>query len=274
MLDVRFFADRRFSAANAAITLVFFAMFGQMFLGTQYLQTVLGFSALEAGVRMLPMAMLMVGFAPLAPRLVERIGTKLVVGIGLLVVAVGLMIVGTVPVIDGYVHILIGFCFVASGMALTMAPATESIMGSLPPSKAGVGSAMNDTTRQMGGALGVAVLGSVFATVYRPGMADRLAGVGLSGEQLERAQDSIGGALQVAGELPGGAASELIAIAKQQFVDGMQLALFVAVGVVLAAAAIVFAYLPARATDRPISRQVTLDDDSLDDDPTAMAVAT
>jgi len=249
MLDVRFFRNRRFSAANVAITLVFFAMFGQMFLGTQYLQTVLGFSALESGLRMLPMALLMVTVAPLAPRLVERIGTKLVVGCGMVLAAIGLTVVATVPVSDGYVHILLGFCLASTGMALTMAPATESIMGSLPPSKAGVGSAMNDTTRQMGGALGVAVLGSVFATVYRPGMERGLAGLGLSGEQLGRAQDSIGGAVQVATELPVQTAQELIGIAKVQFVDGMQTALMVGVVVILVAAAVVFAFLPARARD-------------------------
>ncbi len=249
MLDVRFFSNRRFSAANVAITLVFFAMFGQMFLGTQYLQTVLGFSALEAGLRMLPMAVLMICVAPLAPRLVERVGTKVVVGSGLLVAAVGLGIISQVPVADGYTQILIGFCFVSTGMALTMAPATESIMGSLPREKAGVGSAMNDTTRQMGGALGVAVLGSVFATVYRPGMAEDISGLGLTPEQASQAQDSIGGALHVAGELPAAAAAQLVDIAKHQFVEGMHLAIYVAIGVVLVAAAIVFKFLPARAHD-------------------------
>jgi EmrB/QacA subfamily drug resistance transporter len=249
MLDVRFFRNRRFSAANAAITLVFFAMFGQMFLGAQYLQTVLGFSALESGVRMLPMAILMMGLAPLAPRLVEKIGTKVVVGTGLLVVATGLLFVATVPVRDGYVHILIGFLFVATGMALTMAPATESIMGSLPRAKAGVGSAMNDTTRQMGGALGVAILGSVFATVYRPGITDRLVGVGLSANQLSRARDSIGGALQVASELPAASAARVASIAKSEFVSGMHHAVVVAVAVVVVASIVVFSFLPARASD-------------------------
>jgi EmrB/QacA subfamily drug resistance transporter len=261
MLDVRFFRNRRFSAANVSITLVFFAMFGQMFLGTQYLQTVLGFSALETGVRMLPNAILMVALAPMAPRLVEIVGTKLVVGSGLLIAAAGLVVIGTVPVSDGYIHILIGFCLVSGGMALTMAPATESIMGSLPRAKAGVGSAMNDTTRQMGGALGVAILGSVFATIYRPGIADKLSGAGLSAEQLTRAQDSIGGALQVANGLPTDTAAQVVAVAKQQFVDGMHRAIFVAVLVVLLAALVVFLFLPARAHD---ARQESDSDGPLD----------
>ncbi len=249
MLDVRFFKNRRFTAANIAITLVFFAMFGQMFLGTQYLQTVLGFSALEAGLRMMPMALVMVALAPVAPRMVEHVGTKLVVGTGLLIVTGGLLVVATVPVTNGYPHLLVGFCFVSTGMALVMAPATESIMGSLPPSKAGVGSAMNDTTRQMGGALGVAVLGSIFATVFRPGLAKGAVEAGLTPSQLTRAKDSLGGALEVAGELPARTAAQLTSVAKTEFVNGMQAAVLVAAAVVVVAAVVVFAYLPARAHD-------------------------
>ena len=183
MLDVRFFENRRFTAANVAITLVFFAMFGSMFLITQYLQTVLGFSALEAGLRMLPMACVMLVVAPLAPRLVERVGTKLVVGAGLLLAAVGLgVVVAACPSPTATrTSDRRWSCSRPSAWAWSMAPATESIMGSLPPAKAGVGSAMNDTTRQMGGALGVAVLGSILATSYRPGVTDALAALGRAG---------------------------------------------------------------------------------------------
>ncbi len=249
MLDVRFFRNRRFTAANIAVTLTFFAMFGQAFIGTQYMQTVLGFSALEAGLRGLPMAVVMVSVAPMAPRIVERVGTKLVVGVGLVLVAAGLGVISTVPVADGYPRMLEGMLVMGLGMGLVMAPATESIMGSLPPSKAGVGSAMNDTTRQMGGALGVAIIGSVFASVFRPGVTDQLASAGLSGEQLAQARDSIGGALQVAAQLPAEAGQVVAGIAKAQFVDGMSTALVVGILAVLSAAAVVFAFLPARAHD-------------------------
>src|SRR5204862_6119682 len=146
MLDVRFFENRRFSAANAAITMTFFAMFGSMFLITQYLQVVLGFTALQAGLRVLPMAAVMLTVAPLSPRLVERLGTKLVVGVGLLLAAGGLFIASGVPATHGYPRLVLAMGTLASGMGVVMAPATESIMGSLAPSKAGVGSAMNDTT--------------------------------------------------------------------------------------------------------------------------------
>jgi len=254
MLDVRFFRNRRFSAASGALTLVFFALFGQMFLSIQYLQTVLGFSALESGMRMLPLALVMTVLAPVTPRIVERFGTKVVVGIGLLVVASGLALVATVPVSEGYVHLLTGFLLISTGMAMTMAPATESIMGSLPPAKAGVGSAMNDTTRLTGGALGVAILGSVFATFYRPGVADRLANVGLSADQLGRARDSIGGAVQVAGELAPARAARVVAVAKSEFVNGMHHAAIVALIITVLAAVVVFAFLPAQATDAKPTR--------------------
>jgi len=249
MLDVRFFKDRRFTAANVAITLTFFAMYGQAFIGTQYLQTVLGFDPLQAGLRGVPMALVMLAVAPMAPRLVERIGTKFVVGGGLVGVAFALYVFSTVPVTNGYPHMLVGMLILGAGMGLVMAPATESIMGSLPPAKAGVGSAMNDTTRQMGGALGVAIIGSVFASVFRPGITDQLASAGVSPEQMATARDSIGGALQVASQLPGELGQSVAYAAKVQFVDGMSTALVVAIFAVLAAAGVVFAFLPARARD-------------------------
>jgi Na+/melibiose symporter-like transporter len=251
MLDVRFFRNRRFTAANAGITMVYFAMFGSMFLTTQYLQTVLGFSALEAGIRMLPTAAFMLVVAPLAPRLVERVGTKLVVGGGLVLATIGLIGMSRVPVSNGYGHLLVAMAFMASGMGLVMAPATESIMGSLPPSKAGVGSAMNDTTRQMGGALGVAVIGSVLATFYQPGVSSRVAPLHLPADAMSTVRDSVGGAVGLARTLPGPVGQVVAEAAKTEFVDGLRIALMAAAMVVVVAAVVVFAFLPARATEAP-----------------------
>src|SRR6476661_5838919 len=132
MLDVRFFENRRFTAANIAITMTFFALYGSMFLITQYLQVVLGFSALEAGLRLLPMACVMLIVAPLAPRIVERVGTTPLVGAGLTLVTRGLAWATRVSTTDGYLHLLSAMALLAGGMGLVMAPATESIMGSLP----------------------------------------------------------------------------------------------------------------------------------------------
>jgi EmrB/QacA subfamily drug resistance transporter len=253
MLDIRFFRDRRFSAANIAITLVYFAMFGQMFVMSQYMQVILGYTPLRAGVLMMPMSIVMMLTAPLAPRLVERIGTKLVVGCGLLIASLGVFIVSTVPTANGYPRLLEGVVLLAIGMGCVMAPATESIMGSLPPSKAGVGSAMNDTTRQMGGALGVAILGSILASVYQPNVESQLSAIGVVDPALSAAVDSVGGAVQ--GVVPAVAqtnpalAEQIKQIAINEYVAGQHLAMRVGALVILIAAFVVFKWLPARAAD-------------------------
>jgi MFS family permease len=213
------------------------------------LQNVLGYSPLEAGVRLLPQAALLLIVAPLSPRLVEKVGTKIVVGVGLLLAAGGLVYVSQLPVTDGYPKLLAGLVVTAIGMALVMAPATESIMGSLPKSKAGVGSAMNDTTRQMGGALGVAVIGSLFASAYRPGVADKIAAAGAPPSVVHAARDSLGSALEAARTLPGPLAAHVADISRNAFVDALGPAMLLAAGVLLVAAGIVFAFLPARARD-------------------------
>src|SRR3954454_15112651 len=166
MLDLHFFQNPRFTAASATITLTFFALYGSTFLLTQYFQFVLLYSPLKAGMLTAPVAIGIMGMAPQAPKLVDRIGTKLVVVLGLGIVASGLLLYGSNLVMSSipggiFVRMLFGV-----GMGMVMAPATESIMGSLPKVKAGVGSAVNDTTRQTGGALGVAVIGSIFAARY------------------------------------------------------------------------------------------------------------
>ena len=249
MLDVRFFENRRFTAANIAITMTFFALFGSLFLITQYLQTVLGYSALDAGIRMLPMACVMLVVAPLAPRIVERVGTKLVVGAGLTLVTLGMAWASQVPATDGYPHLVVAMIMLSGGMGLVMAPATESIMGSLPPAKAGVGSAMNDTTRQMGGALGVAVIGSILATSYRPGVTDALTALGAPSDVITKAQDSVGGAVQAAATLPAELGTAVATAARSEFVDAFGGALLMAAAVVAVAAVVVFMFLPARAHD-------------------------
>src|SRR5262249_13517747 len=167
MLDVRFFHNARFTAASVSIMFVFFALFGGSFLLTQMFQFVLGYGPLETGVRFLPIAGCILVLSPLRPRFAPGFGTKLVVGVGLIVTAAGLASWATITADTPYWPGLVWRAvLMASGIALVMAPATESIMGSLPLGKAGVGSAVNDTTRQVGGALGVAVIGSVLASIY------------------------------------------------------------------------------------------------------------
>jgi len=155
----------------------------------------------------------------------------------------------SVPATNGYPHLVISMTVLAFGMGLVMAPATESIMGSLPRSKAGVGSAMNDTTRQMGGAVGVAVLGSIFAVIYGHAIRGSLGKLHLSPKDIDRAAGSVGGAFDVAARLPAGLRRQVIAVAQNDFVHGFSSASKIGALVILMAAGIVFGFLPARASD-------------------------
>jgi Major Facilitator Superfamily len=247
MLRIEFFRNPRFSAASAAITMVFFALFGSVFLLTQHLQFVLGFSPLEAGYRILPVATLIV-FAPLSARLAESIGSKIVVAAGLLTVGTGLWLLSTVDIADGYGLVAASIAVIGAGMGLTMAPATESIMGSLPLAKAGVGSAMNDTTRMVGGALGVAVLGSVLASSYGSAIDPALRGA--PPPVAEAAGDSIGAAVTIADRL-GPQGQGLLDAARAAFVEGLGDAVLVGAVVAAVGAVMVLLFLPARARRGP-----------------------
>ncbi|HEX9995446.1 MAG TPA: MFS transporter [Acidimicrobiales bacterium] len=248
MLPLTFFSNPRFSAASVAVTLVFFGLFGSLFLLTQYLQSVLGYTALEAGVRLLPLALVLSVAAGASARLVERIGTKRVVALGLVLVASGLVLASTASAESGYGLVVSAMMIMAMGMGLTMAPSTESIMGSLPLGKAGVGSAVNDTTRQVGGALGVAVLGSIVSSGYRPDVTDRLAG-SLPPEALEVVTDSVGGAVGVAARVGGPAGDVVAAVARTAFADAMGAALLVGAAVAFLGAVVALLWLPARAVE-------------------------
>jgi EmrB/QacA subfamily drug resistance transporter len=246
MLQLGFFENPRFSAASVAITLVFFAMFGTVFLNTQYLQFVLGYSPLEAGFRVMPVATMIVA-APLSARFAERFGTKKVVTTGLVIVSIAMSILATITVDTGYGRVALALAVLGLGMGTAMAPATESIMGSLPLAKAGVGSAMNDTTRQIGGALGVAILGSILASSYGSAMESVVAS--LPPQAAEIAGDSVGGAMAVAAQA-GAAGAPLAEAAAVAFVGGMESAVWVAAGVAMLGAIVTFLWLPARGADQ------------------------
>jgi EmrB/QacA subfamily drug resistance transporter len=247
MLDLDFFKNPRFTAASQGIALLFFAMFGTIFLLTQYFQFVLGYSPLQAGVRLLPLALTMMVVAPLSARIVERVGTKLVVGTGLVVTTVSAVSFVQFEVSTGYGNIFWRLMLMAIGMGLTMAPATESIMGSLPLAKAGVGSAVNDTTRQVGGALGVALIGSVLSSTYGTKVGDAVAGKGLPSGVTSEVKNSLGFALQTAGKLGGPAGASLADTARSAFVTAMHQGFLVAAAATLVAGIGVFIWLPARA---------------------------
>jgi EmrB/QacA subfamily drug resistance transporter len=249
MLDMSFFRNPRFSAASGAVMLTFFAMFGSLFLLTQFLQSILGYTPLEAGVRLLPMAGVMLVVSPLSAKVVERIGSKIVVATGLSVGAVGLIIASRLTAGASYPEVLVALVVLAVGLALVMPPATESIMGSLPLAKAGVGSAVNDTTRQVGGALGVAVLGSVMSSTYGPRVSEAISGLPVSSEQAAAIHDQIGAALRAAAEIGGEPGRVLADVASRGFADGMSAAFIIGAAALALGAVIVSLFLPARARD-------------------------
>jgi AcrR family transcriptional regulator len=250
LLDIRIFANPRFSAASVAVTLVFFAMFGALFFVSQYLQFVLGFSALESGVRLLPLAVSLMVAAPLSAKLVGAVGTKLVVAAGLATVAASLIVLSFADAGSGYGPVAVTLVLVGAGMGLAMAPATDSIMGSLPPERAGVGSAVNDTTREIGGALGVAILGSITSAAYAASITgtEAYGTVAQSSPQAATAMaDSIGGAAAIAAQAPAQFAGAITAAANSAFIDALGRTTIVAAVVALAGAVVALIWLPARA---------------------------
>ncbi len=255
MLRLQVFENPRFTAASLGIMLIFFAMFGSLFLLTQYLQSIMGFSALEAGLALLPWAGIMLVVAPLSARLAERFGTKLVVGTGLSFATVALLSFATLPAsnISYLTDVLPRMVIMAIGMGLVMAPATESIMGSLPRAKAGVGSAMNDTTRQVGGALGVAVVGSVMLSTYgsRVGEAITASKIPVSPGLVDQAKQSLATALGIAtnDRVPAALQTKLVTEINEAFVSGMHRGVLFAAAATLIGAIVVFRWLPAHGTD-------------------------
>jgi EmrB/QacA subfamily drug resistance transporter len=252
MLNINFFRNPRFTAANVAITLTFFAMFGSLFFLTQYLQFVLGYSALQAGLRVAPMALVMIVVAPTAGRFVETLGNKAMVAVGMAVGAGGLFLLSTTTTSSGYPHLLEGLVVLAIGLSLAMVPATESIMGSLPPAKAGVGSAMNDTTRQIGGALGVAILGSIMSSSYSASIVRSLRS--LPGPLMAAAKSGVGATIPIGAQIGGPTGQAIIAAAKAAFIHAMDRGLEVGAAVALGGALVAALWLPNRAEPAPATR--------------------
>ncbi len=262
MLNVRFFRRRRFSAAVSSVGMVMFGLSGALFVLTQYLQFSLGYSALQAGVRVLPAAGAIALVAPFSTVLVRTIGTKLTVAAGLLVIAGGLWQISLASAATTYGGILPGMILLGVGAGLTIPSATESVMGSLPGGHTGVGSATNGAFLQVGGALGVAVIGSLLNTRYQDRMTTALMPYHVPHAVLQTILGSLGGALGVAGRVGGVLGMGLGHLARSAFISGMDLGLATGACVAAAGCLIALLALPSRtaAADRPEA-----DDDDDDD---------
>ena len=218
MLPISFFRNRRFSVGSGVVTLVFFVMFAFFLLLILYLQFVLGYTPLEAGVATLPFAIAIVVTSPRTAALSVRFGTGPLMGVGFGVLAAGLALLTTASTSTSYPVLALAFVVLGVGTALASAPATGNIITSVPHDKAGVGSAMNDTTRELGGAVGIAIGGSLVATIY--GATIDLSSFNLSPTASHAANDSIGGALGVAGKIGGETGTQIVLAANEAFITG------------------------------------------------------
>jgi hypothetical protein len=239
------------------LALVLFALLGLFFLVTQYLQFCLGFSPLKTGLGIGPIALVLLVVAPSSVLLARRFGTKPVVASGLAFIAVGLGLLSRTTVHSTYGDCLPWFALIGVGVGLTLAPSTESVMGSLPREDAGVGSATSDTSMQIGGALGVGVLGTALNIRYQDFMTPLLAHQSIPASIDRLILGSLGGALAVADHLPGNSGDALAEAARRGFVSGMDLGLIVAAVVVGIAGLVVLAALPNRAQHSALSARST-----------------
>jgi EmrB/QacA subfamily drug resistance transporter len=240
MLDVRLFTDRRFSAASASVTVTFFALFGFIFLITQYFQFVRGDGALATGLRILPVALSIAVASVAGARLAPRTGTRAVVTTGLLLFGAAFAWISGNAADVPYASVVVPqMVLMGLGMGLISTPATESILLVLPPARAGVGSAVNDATRELGGTLGVAVVGSVFSSVWATHLGSSLAS--LPAPELAAAQGSVGTAVALAARSP-----QLTSAVQDAFMAGLHTSSLVVAGVCFAGALAAGIALPGR----------------------------
>lgn len=252
LLDVSFFRSARFSAATSGIGIAFFCLFGFTFLVTQYFQFVRGYDTLSAGLHTLPFAIGAGVTAPFAARAALRFGTKRVVALGLLNMAIGFTIVSQVSATSAYWGpVIISMLFMANGLSLVTSPSTDAVMGSLPRDKAGVGSAVNDISREVGGTLGVAVVGSVFVSLWTPGIESRFGAVkglvsALPAGVYDAARESVGAAYMVAERAPVQAQPVVRQAVSDAFMHGFGRATLVAAGMAVLGAVSAVLFLPDR----------------------------
>lgn len=247
MLRLGLYSDRRFSVAAAGEALGTFGLLGSLFVQTQFLQFDLSYSPLQAGLRILPLAAVLAVTAALSPVAARVTGIKFTAGAGLAAIAGGLWQVSAVSTAaTTYADVLPGMLLIGLGAGLLLPTATNSVVGSVPQGDSGIGSATNAVALQVGGALGVAVIGSVLSARYQDHMTAALAGQHLPAAAAHTILGSLGGALTVAGNAGGATGALLAHTARAAFMNGNEAALAVGAALALAAAFLVLARLPSR----------------------------
>lgn len=243
MLDMQLFKNPAFSISALAVSLTFFALMGTFFSMSMLFQVIIGYGTLESSLRTLPIMMLMMLTAPFVPNIVKRLGSRWTVATGLTLVASAFLIMTQWPTVPAYWQIMGSMAVMMTGMALTMTPATNLMMSAVPRNRAGMGSAMNDTTRELGGALGVAVLGAVISSEYGNNIADAV--TMLPTQAADLAKNSLPGAMAVAQQL-GPLGTQLADAAKVAWMNGLSSSMFIASGIVALAAIITALWMPHR----------------------------
>jgi predicted MFS family arabinose efflux permease len=241
MIDLKLFARPRFLWGSVAATLATFALAGLLFVLPQFLQDVKGFDPLNTGVRLVPMMAGLIVGASVSEKLITKLGNKIPVALGLAVIAGGLVLGGTTKISQGYGHTATWLAIVGVGVGTSLAPAMEAVLSELPPARAGAGTAITMTLRQVGAALGVALLGSVLSAAY----VDRLDVSGLPAPAATAVKESISGAVAVAGRLGD---PQLLVASRLSFVHAMDVVLLVCAALAAVGAVLSAFLLTARAT--------------------------
>ena len=251
MLSLGLFRNRSFSIAAAGELFGIFGLMGALFLQTQFLQFDLGYSPLQAGLRILPAAAMICVSAPLSPLIARRVGVKLTVAVGLAAIAAGLWQISAASTATAtYSDVVAGLALMGVGAGLLLPTATNSVIGAVPQGDSGIGSAVNTTALQVGGALGVAVIGSAMLTRYQNHIAKALIGRHIPAAATHAITSSLGGALAVADRAGGTNGALLARATRAAFMSGVQLSLLVGALVALAGAVLALARLPARTEQR------------------------
>jgi EmrB/QacA subfamily drug resistance transporter len=256
LIDLRIFSNRAFAAAAGAVTVIFFSLFGSLFALTQYLQLVHGYTPFGAGVRALPFALAMGAMSPLSAQLAKRIGPRVVISSGLVLMSGGLLALSTAGVHTAYPPLALFVAVMGAGMGLVMAPASTIIMETVPAEQAGAGSAVNDTVREVGGALGIAVVGSVVAAIYSHRLGSVLTAHNAPGGVVHAATSSIAEADGIAKQVGGPIGNELASAAHSAFTTAMGSGMRVAAAVSLAGAVVCFAAIPRMVRSRSTVEQM------------------
>ncbi|WP_426570741.1 MFS transporter [Aquihabitans sp. McL0605] len=257
LLDIRVFRHRTLTASSVTLLAVFAVMMGLFLVLVQYLQAVLGYSAIKASMGLMPLAVVLLPLSAVAPLIARRVGLRAMLVGGLGLVALGLAMMASMASISGgYLSVLPGLLVLGVGAGLAQTPATSGITGSLPVEEQGVASALNDTVREFGGAMGIALIGSALSAGYRSGVSG--AADHLSPQAGTAVREGIGGAAAIAGKL-GPQGQQVMDTARGAFVDGLGHAMWLAAGMSVIAAIFALVWLPRQGTATAESPTAELD---------------